>query len=113
MVYLPDRFQIVGGDNPVTAGLRLLPLLAGSAVGTFVAGGLSSRRNLTAYTLIVASSLQIIGYGLMTKLEPNKGAPNAVYGYQIILGIGFGAHIASTTLAVIFRFFAQPEYTGT
>ena len=113
VVYLPDRFQIVGGDSPVTAGLRLLPLLAGSAIGTSLAGGLSSRRNLTAYTLVVPSALQIVGYGLMTTPSPLTGAPDAVYGYQILLGVGFGAHIASTMLNVVFRYFSQPEHTGT
>lgn len=64
VVSLPDHFQLVGHDNPVEAGIRLLPMAASAA--TFLAGALSRKYNLTAYTTIFASALQLAGYGLMT-----------------------------------------------
>lgn len=34
-INLPIRFQIVNGDTPTMAGVRLLPMLVAAAFGTF------------------------------------------------------------------------------
>lgn len=89
-----------------------------AALGTFVAGGLSKKRNLTAYTTILASAIQLLGYGLMTTLTPNEYEGDAArntrntYGFEVLLGFGFGMSIASTTLLTIFRFLAEPQHTA-
>jgi hypothetical protein len=111
---LPDRFQLVGGDSPTKAGLRLLPMVVSAALGTFIAGGLSRKINLTAYTTIVASAIQLIGYGLMTTLstDPMFAQRSKVYGFEMLLGLGFGMSIASTTILTILRFLDQPQHTA-
>ncbi|KAK5173007.1 uncharacterized protein LTR77_003129 [Saxophila tyrrhenica] len=111
---LPDRFQLIAGDNPTIAGVRLLPMVVSAAVGTFLAGGLSRRCNLTAYTTIVASAIQLLGYGLMTTLgaSDSKNIMAKTYVFEVLLGLGFGMSIASTTILTVLRFLAQPEHTA-
>lgn len=111
---LPIRFQLVSGDGPKAAGLRLLPMVVSSAGGTFFAGGLSKKWNVTAYTAIAGSALQIIGHGLMTTLSTRDGHGDMakIYGLQILLGLGFGMSLASTTLLTVIRFLDQPQHTA-
>nr|POE51690.1 efflux pump roqt [Quercus suber] len=109
VVNLPERSEIVDGVSTTTAGIRLLPMLLTSAVGAIVTGAVNSKKNLTAYTLCIASALQVIGYGLMTTLGPhNASTLSRLYGYEVFLGIGFGLSIASSTMMTQFQ--AEPEY---
>ena len=110
LVNLPDRYQIVHGDGPVKAGLRLLPMLVTSALGIFIAGGLSSKANRTAFTTIVASALQVVGYGLMTTISESSADLGKTYGFQVFLGLGFGISIASTTMMVLVRYYSRPTF---
>ena len=109
---LPTRYQLVHGDSPTVAGARLLPMAFASAAGTFTAGMLSRKHNLTAYTAIAASAIQLAGYGLMStlSLEGSSSDIRNSYGFSIFVGFGFGLSIASTTLLVIFRFLAEPQH---
>ncbi|KAK4565588.1 hypothetical protein LTR86_004205 [Recurvomyces mirabilis] len=110
LVDLPDRYQIVHGDGPVKAGLRLLPMLVTSALGIFITGGLSSKANRTAYTTIAASGFQIVGYGLMTTIKETTAGLGRTYGFQVLLGLGFGMSITSTTMMVIVRYYSRPQF---
>lgn len=112
IINLPERFQIVGGDGPVAAGLRLLPLMGAAAVGTVGTGALLKKGNFTAITTILGSGLQVLGYGLMTTLGNRGGIPTPVYGYQVLLGIGFGMSIGSTMILSVLQCLKRPEYTA-
>jgi len=112
IVNLPQRFEIVSGDSAVLAGVKLLPMMASAALGTFVAGGLAQRRNLTGPTTVASVAIQVIGYGLMSSLGSARGTPKAVYGYQIFLGFGFGMQIASATIMAQFQFERRPQFLG-
>jgi hypothetical protein len=87
-------------------------MTASAAVGTFIAAAMSSRWNLTAYGTIIASALQVVGYGLTTTLDDEREISASIYGYQVILGVGFGMSIASTTILILLRFFNKPQYLG-
>ena len=52
------------------AGVRLLPMLAACALGSFVAGALSKNSNITSLTLILGSALQLAGIGLLSSISP-------------------------------------------
>jgi hypothetical protein len=112
VVALPSRSQIVSGDSPVRAGIRLLPMMATAALGTFVAGGASSKRNITAYTTIAGSAFQLLGYGLMTTLGRDIEVSSRIYGFGVLLGLGFGMSVTSTTIMVFLQYLTQPEHTG-
>jgi len=112
VVNLPQRFQIVAGDGAVIAGIKLLPMMAASAIGSFAAGGLSRKRDLTSHVLVVGLAVQVLGYGLMSSVSKEHGTPAAIYGYQVFIGLGFGASIASATIMVPLRFGTNSDYVG-
>ncbi|KAL8413716.1 hypothetical protein RB594_005097 [Gaeumannomyces avenae] len=100
VVMIPERSQILEGKNVMMAGVDLLPMLAAVAVGSFVAGPLSMQKNRTTFTLVLGTSLITTGASLMTILESMapESAIKAMYGFEVVLGLGFGLCLASTTI---------------
>lgn len=100
-IYLPQRFQIENGLSPLSAGIHLLlvPLVC------FMATGLGSSIclviNITFPLLVAAMALQCLALGLMTTLPSTVGIPARLYGYETILGFGFG--LALPTISTIAR----------
>lgn len=80
------------------AGIHLLPQLGACAFGSFLAGAISSKRNNTSITLIIASGLQLIGVGLLSTLSEVLTAIEPQYGYQTLFGLGVGLSFASVTI---------------
>lgn len=103
IIILPERFQIVNGDDSLMAGIHLLPQLGACAFGSFLAGAISSKRNNTSITLIISSCLQLIGLGLLSTLSSVSTAIEAQYGYQTIFGLGIGLSFASATILTSVR----------
>ncbi len=92
---LPQRFQVVNGQTQLLAGVGLLPLLCSSALGSFVAGAVNSKKNLTFYTFLIGGSLLLLGAGLLTTLASTKAVEAKTYGFQVFFGLGFGITAAS------------------
>ncbi|KAI4604318.1 hypothetical protein KJ359_000453 [Pestalotiopsis sp. 9143b] len=103
IIILPERFQIVNGDSSFMAGIHLLPQLGACAFGSFLAGVVSSKRNNTAYTLIAASCLQLVGLIFLSLLSDVDTEIYAQYGYQVIFGLGIGLSFASVTILTSVR----------
>ncbi|KAL1897300.1 hypothetical protein Cpir12675_002406 [Ceratocystis pirilliformis] len=97
-VAVPERFQVINGDNPLLAGLHLIPLLGSCAIGSFLAGALSSKRNNTSVTLIASSCLQLLGLGLMTTFSTANADVKPQYAFQAIIGLGVGMCFGSSTI---------------
>ncbi|PNY25087.1 MFS-type transporter [Tolypocladium capitatum] len=97
-IVIPERFQIVDGERVLMAGVHIIPLLGACAVGSFLGGALSSRRNNTSYTLVGASCLQLLGVGLMTTIAGTHTSEAAQYGYQAIFGLGVGLSFSAATI---------------
>lgn len=98
IINLPQRFQIVDGDSPVTAGVKLLPTMVSSAIGSLIGGFLNRKRNVTSFTLIAGSAFQLLGYGLMSSLDDARSTPPKNFGFQVFLGLGFGITMPSVTI---------------
>lgn len=98
MVILPERFQIVNGDNALYSGIHLLPLLGATALGAFLAGAMSRRSNNTSWTLLAAHCFQLLGSGLMLMLHNITVEFKAQYGFQVLLGLGIGLSLGSATI---------------
>lgn len=98
LVILPERFQIVNGDNSLYSGIHLLPLLGATALGAFLAGAMSRRSNNTSWTLLVAHCFQLLGSGLMLTLHGITVEIKAQYGFQVLLGLGIGLSLGSATI---------------
>jgi hypothetical protein len=94
---IPLRSQIVDLNAPVKAGLRLLPLVGSTAVGSMVGGASSAKINLTYFTMIIGTALIILGSGLMSSLPSDGSQTNSQYGYEVLLGFGMGMSISTAT----------------
>ncbi|EMR63741.1 putative mfs multidrug transporter protein [Eutypa lata UCREL1] len=94
LINLPQRFQAVDGQSAFQAGIRMLPLLLSSPVATAVAGQLAAKFKVPPFYLILfAASLQMVGLGLASSVKYVSG--NEMYGYEVIMGFGFGMGLVS------------------
>ena len=100
LIQIPERFQIVNRTSTIGAGVRLMPLLFASAFGSSFAGFCSSRKNNTFWTLLAASSLMLIGCGLLSSLADSFAVSAAIYGYQVIFGLGIGMTFSTVIILV-------------
>ncbi|KAI1345536.1 major facilitator superfamily domain-containing protein [Xylaria sp. FL0043] len=98
LVILPERFQIINGDNALYSGIHLLPMLGATALGAFSAGAVSRRRNNTSWTLLAAHCFQLLGAGLMLMLHDITMEIKAQYGFQVLLGLGIGLSLGAATI---------------
>ena len=98
IIAIPERFQIVNGLSATDAGIRLMPLLFSSALGSTIGGLLSSKRNRTFFTLTFASSLMVVGCGLLSTSSNGLAIENTLYGYQVIFGFGLGMTFTTVTI---------------
>lgn len=110
IVNLPQRFQMVNGKSPVTAGIGVLPLLLLSAVGSGVSGAIVSKKNIAFYVLLASNVFEILGTGLLSSLPTSQDVPVQIYPYMAILGIGFGSSVVS--LMVVTRTEVDEEDQG-
>lgn len=97
-IILPERFQMVNNQEPLMAGVRILPMLSACAFGSFLGGAISGKRNNTSYTLVGASCLQLVGVGLMTTVSGDSEKAAAQYGFQVIFGLGVGLSFSAATI---------------
>ncbi|KAM0280661.1 hypothetical protein ACHAQH_003969 [Verticillium albo-atrum] len=97
-INIPQRFQIIHDERPLTAGVHLLPMLGACAFGSFASGAICSKRNFLCWILMAAAGLQLLGLGLMSTLnEPNDNVRQS-YGYQAIFGLGTGLVFSAATI---------------
>ncbi len=90
---LPQYLQSVAGDDPVSAGLRLLPMMA----GLLVAGGTASMVTRIAGTrLTVAAGLALLtgGLAVLSQVRPGSGYTAVAAGLSLC-GLGTGLAMAA------------------
>ncbi|PTD05939.1 putative MFS-type transporter C16A3.17c [Fusarium culmorum] len=97
-IIIPERFQIVSREEVLMAGVHILPMLGACAIGSFLGGAISSRRNNTSWTLVGASCLQLLGVGLMSMLNEPDSHTKAQYAFQAIFGLGVGLSFSAATI---------------
>lgn len=98
IVAIPERFQVVNGTTALGAGIRLIPLLVASSVGSTIGSLVASRTNQVFYNMVGANCLLLLGSGLMSTGTIGTQEDTALYGYQVIFGFGIGATLSSTTI---------------
>lgn len=111
IINLPQWFQIVNGLSPVDAGVRMLPLLLVSACGAGIAGAIASKKNVSWHILVSSNALQVLGLGLMSSLPSTEAVSKDQYGFQAILGMGFGLGLSS--LIIVTRVEVDDDDLGT
>jgi hypothetical protein len=95
---IPLYLQVVNGKSPLTAGLGLLPLLVSSAIGSTLGGAISSKKDLSFYSLTVASCLMTLGIGLMSTISSGSRVDPKLYGFEVFVGVGFGLSVSTSSI---------------
>ncbi|KAF2865599.1 major facilitator superfamily transporter [Massariosphaeria phaeospora] len=114
IIILPLHYQVVFQDSPSTAGYRLLAMTLVTPLGSGVAGVvLQKLRSPPLYVLLSGFVFIIIGTGLSTMSTHTSGKfPATEYGYQIIMGFGFGINLATIVMAAPLTFVPQDLAVG-
>ncbi|KAL9035080.1 MAG: hypothetical protein Q9214_006754 [Letrouitia sp. 1 TL-2023] len=100
---IPQRSQIVNGVAPLMAGVRLLPFSIASPIGSIVSSEIAGKIKIPPiYLVIGASSLQVIGFALLSTLPVSTATSKAQYGYEVIAGFGCGVNISTLMLMTPF-----------
>ncbi|KAK4178879.1 putative multidrug resistance protein [Triangularia setosa] len=101
VIKVPERLQIVYGDTALLAGVHLLPMLGSCALGSFLGGLVSKKKDLTCHTLILGGLLQTLGLGLMVGsdcAQQNHLTMGQLLGFTGVYGLGVGLSFASATI---------------
>ncbi|KAI9727331.1 MAG: hypothetical protein M1828_006950 [Chrysothrix sp. TS-e1954] len=102
LIELPQRFQTVNYTSPVSAGIRLLPILGSSAFAAMIGGLASSKKNNTAWTLIAAACLMALGTGLLSSIsDTGRAVPTKLYSFEVLFGFGIGLTFSTSTVIAI------------
>lgn len=99
VIYIvPLHLQIVNGKSPLISGLGLLPLLVSTATGSMLGGAVSSKKDLSFYTLTVGSCLMTLGTGLLSTVSSDPSINPKLYGFEVFVGLGFGLSVSTSTI---------------
>ena len=81
-------------------------MVGGSALGSAIGGGVSSKKNNTYITIKAASAFMLLGSGLLSTLPTSGQHTKAQLGYEFILGLGIGISLSTmpfvTSMQVLF-----------
>ena len=92
LYYLPIYFQVVSGVSAAQSSVRNLPLIITVVLTTITSGSLISVTGHYISWLYVAGIMSTLGAGLIYTLDITSPSGHWI-GYQIVVGIGFGAGI--------------------
>jgi predicted membrane-bound spermidine synthase len=71
-------------------------MLTSPAASVFSAYLTGNAKIPPVYPIVVATALQVLGVGLTCSLPTHSThMPNAQYGYEVLMGIGFGLSLAT------------------
>lgn len=99
MFVLPQYLHSVVGDDPISAGLRLLPMMAGLLVAGGAAGQLV-RAAGTRFTVAAGLALLAAGLAVLSQVHLATGYPFVAAGLALC-GLGIGASIAAAVLGSV------------
>lgn len=99
----PIRLQVVNDKSALLAGVMLLPMLGSSAVGSLVAGALNGKKDRIFETLFVATSLVVLGCGLLSTLSNSPDLEQKALGFLVFVGLGFGMAVSTATMVATFH----------
>jgi len=99
MMYIPFYFQVVDGDSPTKAGLRMLPMMVGLLTTSISSGRIISRTGRYRMFPIAGVAVTTVGLGLMATMDENTDALLSSL-FMFVVGLGLGATMQVLVLAV-------------
>ncbi|KAI1823589.1 major facilitator superfamily transporter [Xylaria intraflava] len=97
----PLRCQIVNGKDALIAGVMLLPMLGSSAIGSGISGKVNVEKDRSCETLVIATSLVLLGCGLLTTVSGSVHLEPKAFGFLVFVGLGFGLSVSTSTLLAV------------
>ena len=94
----PLRSQVVNGQSSLLAGVMLLPMLGGTAVGSVVGGMVNGKRDRMAESFLVSTCLMVLGCGLLSTLRVSSEVEGKALGFLVFVGFGFGMTASASTI---------------
>lgn len=96
--YLPIWFQAIKGVSAVDSGIRLLPTMLSTVLGSILGGFINTKVGYYTPLAIIGSCIMSVGAGLLTTLQVGTGAGKWI-GFQILYGFGLGSCFQIPNLA--------------
>ncbi|MGH3390333.1 MAG: MFS transporter [Actinomadura sp.] len=107
--FLSQYFQLARGESPTMAGIMTLPMIAGLAVSSTVAGQIITRTGRWKIFLVLGGGFLTVGFSLMSMLRHDTEYwQSAVFMFSI--GVGIGTTMQNLVLAVQNQ--VRPEELG-
>ncbi len=99
IIFLPLFLQIVRGSSPTTAGLEMLPMMAGLLFASVLSGRLISRIGRYKVFPIIGTALATIAMSLLSTMTITTPYWQIAL-YMLLLGLGIGNVMQVLVLAV-------------
>ncbi|KAL9078059.1 MAG: hypothetical protein Q9157_003027 [Trypethelium eluteriae] len=114
IVQLPLRFQSVDDASPLGAGIRLIPFAVLVPAGAGVASAFMGKAKMPPiYLTFVGSSIQVVGFTLLSMTPIDTTLQISFYGYQAVAGFGVGMVYATATVMMPFVAEKRDKAIGT
>ncbi|KAG4034434.1 hypothetical protein MFRU_003g03970 [Monilinia fructicola] len=97
--YVPLYYQVRGAST-TASGMRLIPQSIGSSIGSLGTGIIMNRTGKYKAISLVTLSMLVIGTGLLCTMNSHS-SDWPIYIYLTLTGIGYGATLTTTLLAII------------
>ncbi|KAI5458958.1 major facilitator superfamily-domain-containing protein [Mariannaea sp. PMI_226] len=97
--FLPIWFQSITGVSAAQSGIRTIPLMLATVVGTLLGGFSTSKMGYYTPIAILGTCLASVGAGLLTTLQVHTSEGKWI-GYQVLYGFGFGLIYQVPNLAI-------------
>lgn len=99
IVYLPIYLQVVSGSSPTSAGLQLLPLMAGLLTTSILSGLIITKTGKYTIFPVIGTSLAAVGLLLLSRLGAETPYWQVAVA-MVVLGAGLGNVMQVLLLAV-------------
>ncbi|KAF2230324.1 MFS general substrate transporter [Viridothelium virens] len=91
---IPQRLTYVNGTSALQAGVRFMPFTLAAPVGSVLAPTIIKAAKIPPiYLVLVAATIQVVGFALISTLPTHEAISASQYGYEIIAGFGCGINI--------------------
>ncbi|KAI9878025.1 MAG: hypothetical protein M1830_002145 [Pleopsidium flavum] len=87
--YIPFWFQAVQGVEPITSGIRFIPLFLAQMVALIITGAVVTQWGYYVPYMVLGEAICIVGTALLTRLEPTTSTV-AWAAFLVVTGIGMG-----------------------
>lgn len=88
---LPQRFQLVNNLSALDAGVRILPFGATFPLGAIFSAKVGGKLQVPGLFLAMfGAAIQVVGFALLSTLPSSTHIDPAIYGYEVLCGVGTG-----------------------